>query len=141
MGIELSSVGGSIGGGCSWGVMASLNNRCKCFVGLLVECWIIFALTPVVSAPFPLVNWLMTSLRSWHGERCPRVLWLVVVAREESHVDSVGLLPHRGGVQRFVKLRRHIRNAVPVVLVGAGFILHVRSKDFLTFVFCWKSCF
>ena len=76
-----------------------------------------------------------------HGERCPRVLWLVVVARVERHVNPVGLLPHRGGVQPLVTLRGQIRNAVPVVLVGAGFILHVRSKDFLTFVFCWKSCF
>ena len=76
-----------------------------------------------------------------HGERCPRVLWLVVVAREESHVDSVRLLPHRGGVQPLVKLRGHIRNAVPVVLVGAGFILHVRSKDFLTIFFVLEVVF
>ena len=61
-----------------------------------------------------------------HRERRHRVLELVAVALVFLFVCGVELLE---------ELREHIRNALPVVLVGANVVLQVRYEDFLVFCF------
>ena len=60
--MNLIVVSRQFGGASSLDLMASLYSRSLCLLALLVECLIISALTPLVSAALPLLSWLMTLL-------------------------------------------------------------------------------
>ena len=104
--------------------MALLHTRGKCCLILLVECLIISALTPLVSAAFASFELIDRGVEFLHRERRHFVLKFIVVV-----LAFLFLRLRHSRVELLVELREHIRSVLFVVLVGASFVLHVCYED------------